>query len=279
MNYLDTQFTCRDEIYALTAEGEQHLRGATTSLPGLALEMLVRIDGTLSMPEIQASMPAVGAKEFDATLRDLCGRRLFSVVETDRVAREMQASLDMLSTFGSDTADCGASSLKRSGFYVEIARERDSVRARAPGEKLCAVVVEDEPVLAKFIESYLSFEGFQVRLAANRAEILQQFNRHPPPDIVLLDVELPDADGFHVLTCLRQNKALNHVPIVMLTGQATREAVLKGMSGGADGYVTKPFEAETLMRAVRTVAGISASNAVRQPADRWGAVDTYARRA
>lgn len=279
MQLSDTPFTCRDDVYQLTPLGQQELRGACTSLTGLALEILVRIDGTLSMPEIKASMPAVRPEEFAATFGNLCGRRLFDVIETDRVGRQMQASLDQLSMFGSDTADCGTPSLRRSGFYVEIARERIPVRARAPGEMLCAVVVEDEPVLAKFIESYLSFEGFQVRLAANRAGILEQFNKRPLPDIVLLDVELPDANGFDVLVRLRQNKALNHVPIIMLTGKATREAVLKGMDGGADGYVTKPFEAETLMRAVRTVVGIPEANFVHRPTDRWAAVDTRDRRA
>jgi DNA-binding response OmpR family regulator len=74
--------------------------------------------------------------------------------------------------------------------------------------------------------------------------------------VVLLDVLLPDADGFDVLLGLRRSKALNDVPVIMLTGKATREAVLKGMTAGADGYVTKPFEAESLMRAVRTVVGL-----------------------
>ena len=119
--------------------------------------------------------------------------------------------------------------------------------------------MEDEPTLAKFIQSYLAFEGFQVRLANNRAQVIAEFSKLPIPDLVLLDVMLPDADGFDILLRLRQHKMLKDVPIIMLTGKATREAVIKGMAGGADGFVTKPFEAESLMRAVRTVVGLPES--------------------
>jgi two-component system OmpR family response regulator len=117
-------------------------------------------------------------------------------------------------------------------------------------------VVEDEPMLAKFIQSYLAFEGFRVRLAGNRAEVVAEFRKTPIPNLILLDVMLPDADGFDILLRLRQYPALKNVPVIMLTGKSTREAVIKGLASGADGYVTKPFEADTLMRAVRTVVGL-----------------------
>jgi len=153
-------------------------------------------------------------------------------------------------------ADSGAASLKKAGYYVRIGRPRGPARQSQPGEMLSAIVVEDEPMLAKFIQSYLSFEGFQVRLASNRAEVVAEFRKQPAPDLILLDVMLPDADGFDILLRLRQHPVLKNVPVIMLTGKATREAVLKGLAGGADGYVTKPFEAEALMLVVRTVLGL-----------------------
>lgn len=245
------------EIYALTASGRHQLHGSSTPLPAVELEILVRVDGGLSLAKIHAGMPAISGETFIAITRRLWEQGLVTVVQVDPLALQMQASLDQLNFPGSQAkADTGASSLKTSGFFVEIARERLPTHARNPGEALTAVVVEDEPVLAKFIQSYLSFEGFQVRLASNRSEIVAAFRSPPIPDLILLDVLLPDADGFDVLLRLRQNKALNNVPIIMLTGRATREAVLKGMAGGADGYVTKPFEADALMRAVRTVVGL-----------------------
>ena len=67
--------------------------------------------------------------------------------------------------------------------------------------------------------------------------------------------------GYYVLLRLRQHPALKNVPVIMLTGKATREAVLKGLAGGADGYVTKPFEADALMHVVRTVLGLADESA------------------
>jgi two-component system, OmpR family, response regulator len=67
---------------------------------------------------------------------------------------------------------------------------------------------------------------------------------------------LPDADGFDILLRVRQHPVLKDVPVIMLTGKATREAVLKGIAAGADGYITKPFEPHALLRAVRTVLGL-----------------------
>jgi two-component system OmpR family response regulator len=74
---------------------------------------------------------------------------------------------------------------------------------------------------------------------------------------VLLDVLLPDVDGFEVLLKIRQHPSLRTMPVVMLTAKATRDAVLRGLAGGADGYITKPFEIEALIKAVKVVLGLS----------------------
>jgi DNA-binding response OmpR family regulator len=93
------------------------------------------------------------------------------------------------------------------------------------------------------------------RVAGNRQQVLDEFRKPPVPDLVLLDVVLPDINGFEVLASLRRHPSFRQVPVIMLTGKATREAVLQGLAGGADGYVTKPFEPEALMNAVHTVLG------------------------
>ncbi len=260
------------EVYALTALGEHELRGSVTTLTPVQLEFLVRVDGSLSLAQIQAAMPTLAAEAFTALFRELRDRRLLALAQIDVLGLQLQASLNQLTFPVNDAkADAGLSSLRSSGFYVEIARERLRDRPRVPGEALSAVVVEDEPTLAKFIQSYLAFEGFQVRLASNRSEIVAQLSQAPIPDLILLDVQLPDADGFDILARVRQHKALNSVPVIMLTGKATREAVLKGMAGGADGYVTKPFEADSLLRVVRAVVGLPAPP--EQPHDPWASRD------
>jgi two-component system OmpR family response regulator len=115
--------------------------------------------------------------------------------------------------------------------------------------------VDDDEHLAKFLHHYLTFEGFDVRVAGSRAEVVAEFRKPPIPDLVLLDVMLPDADGFDILLRIRSHPQLKDVPVIMLTAKATREAVLKGLASGADGYITKPVETESLLQAVRTVLG------------------------
>lgn len=251
-----------NEVYALTPQGAQELRGIVTSLSSTQLELLVRVDGVQSLLQIHSGMPALAAPAFSLLVSDLRDRRLLALAVVDPMAIQLQASLNQLtfpaSAASAASADSGAASLRSSGFYVEIAREPPVARARAPGEVLTAVVVEDEPTLARFIQSYLAFEGFQVRLACGRSEIVAELSKPPVPDLILLDVLLPDADGFDILARVRQHKVLHNVPVVMLTGKATREAVLRGMAGGADGYVTKPFEADSLLRVVRAVVGLLA---------------------
>jgi CheY-like chemotaxis protein len=111
-----------------------------------------------------------------------------------------------------------------------------------------AVRVEGGQQLAKLLRTIFSIEGFETRTGAHRAEIVEALRKPPVPDLVLLDVGLPDADGFEILGKLRHHPAFKSTAIVMLTGKATREAVLRGLAGGADGYITKPFEVEVLMR-------------------------------
>jgi two-component system OmpR family response regulator len=260
-----------DSIYALTGRGQNELRSGVTTLSPPELELLVRIDGVLSIGQIKAGMPTMTGDTFASTFQRLLDRYLVTVAEVDPFAEQFDSQLSQLDlSLAEAEADAGAKSLRKAGYYVSIARKRGPSRPLAPGELLSAIVVEDEPMLAKFIQSYLAFEGFRVRLAGNRAEVVAEFRKAPIPNLILLDVMLPDADGFDILLRLRQHPALKHVPIIMLTGKATREAVIKGLASGADGYVTKPFEADALMRAVRTVVGLPDEPvAPGKPNDPW----------
>ena len=154
-------------------------------------------------------------------------------------------------------AERGASSLKQDGYYVRIARRPAGKREVKEGQKFTVLVVDDDPDLTKLMRTYLTLEGFVPRLAGNRAEFLAMLRQSPIPDLVLLDVELPDVNGFDILVKMRQHAALKAIPVVMLTAEATRQAVLKGLLAGADGYVTKPFDPEAVTTAVKAVLGLT----------------------
>lgn len=266
------------DVYVLSKEGEAELRAAETSLSPADIELLVRTDGKLTVAQIaQSARLLTRGAVIEAYRRLLDGKlvRLHSreKSESDGVADLFDVKASQPSrkamTEAKAEASNGVTTLHKQGYFVRIAR-RDATKPTAPeGKTLSVIVVEDEPLLAKFLKQYLSFEGMEARLAANRDEIMSAFRSPPLPDLVLLDVMLPDADGFDILLKMRQHPLLKSVPVIMLTAKATREAVLKGLAGGADGYITKPFEAEALIKAVQAVLGRKAAASAKQANDVW----------
>lgn len=155
-------------------------------------------------------------------------------------------------------ASTGGPELAKTGFYVAMARHATSgpVTPRN-GERHSVFVVEDDQDLLKLVGEVLAKAGFLTRFARNRAEINAEFNKAPLPDIVLLDVSLPDADGFQILERIRGNQKLGKLPVIMMTGKSEVTDVARGLALGADGYVTKPFKISGLVSAVNTVLGLA----------------------
>jgi two-component system, OmpR family, response regulator len=154
-------------------------------------------------------------------------------------------------------ATTGGPQLAKTGFYVAMARH--SSGGRVPprnGERHSIFVIEDDGDLLKLVGEVLSKAGFLTRFARNRTEINAEFNKSPLPDIVLLDVRLPDADGFQILEKIRGNPKIARMPVIMMTGKSEVTDVARGLALGADGYVTKPFKISGLVAAVNTVLGI-----------------------
>jgi two-component system, OmpR family, response regulator len=260
-------FANDDAIYGLTRKGEEEIRGAKTTLPSFALELLIRIDGRTSLGSIRAGMSNVSQDTFDVTVESLLHNGIITRVKSvddgtlefegpSGFAAPLVPSAAAMSK-ASREASAGVTSLQQQGYFVRIAK-RPAGRPQLPSDrKPLAIVVEDEPHLAKFLKHFLGLEGFEVRLAATRDEIVQTIRQPPRPDLVLLDVMLPDADGFDVLMKIREHPALREVPIIMLTAKTTREAVIKGLAGGADGYITKPFQTDVLVKAIKPMFGMS----------------------
>ena len=111
------------------------------------------------------------------------------------------------------------------------------------------LLIEDEESISEPLASALRREGFDVQTAASAAAGLEAF-RARPPDLVLLDVMLPDGDGKDVLRTIRSS---SRVPVVMLTARGEEMDRVLGLELGADDYVTKPFSAAELVARMRAV--------------------------
>ncbi len=111
------------------------------------------------------------------------------------------------------------------------------------------LVIEDEERMARFVRLNLEQDGFQVSEALNGREGLDKL-RTFMPDLVLLDVMLPDLDGFELLKMIRE---IDNVPVIMLTAKSEEEDKVRGLELGADDYVTKPFSPRELVSRVKAV--------------------------
>jgi DNA-binding response OmpR family regulator len=111
------------------------------------------------------------------------------------------------------------------------------------------LVVDDEERMVRFIRLNLEHDGFRVSEAFKGTEALEKL-RSTLPDLVLLDVMLPDIDGFEVLRMIRE---VSTVPVIMLTAKGEEDDRVKGLELGADDYVTKPFSPRELVSRVRAV--------------------------
>lgn len=146
--------------------------------------------------------------------------------------------------------------LQQAGYCINIARPAPKVPPLAPGAKRSILCIEDDVPLALVLAKKLALDGFNSRTASDRLTIVAELQKLPSPDLILLDVGLPGISGFDLLKKVRQHPKLGSVPVILLTGHATAEAVLHGMTSGADGYVSKPFRFDALQLAIKTVLGM-----------------------
>jgi diguanylate cyclase (GGDEF)-like protein len=116
------------------------------------------------------------------------------------------------------------------------------------------LIVEDDKDISNMLNIFFTGVGYEVDVAL-RASIALEKTRHNLPHLIILDIMLPDIDGFEVCRILRTNTRTSHVPVIFLTQKDERSDKLAGLELGADDYVTKPFDIEELrLRVQRAIS-------------------------
>jgi DNA-binding response OmpR family regulator len=134
-------------------------------------------------------------------------------------------------------------------------RQHDDDTAIESAPAGTVLVVDDEPMVREVVARYLRLDGFRVHEAADGVAALDWLSSHRP-DLVVLDIMLPGADGLTILRRLREN---DDVPVILLTARAEEVDRVVGLELGADDYVVKPFSARELVARVRSVLRRSTS--------------------
>lgn len=126
------------------------------------------------------------------------------------------------------------------------------------------LIVEDDIDISNMLRIYFTGQNYEVDLATRGSEALE-ITRQNLPHLIVLDIMLPDIDGFEVCQILRTNTRTSHVPIIFLTQKDERSDKLQGLELGADDYITKPFDIEELKLRVQRAITRSEQQSLTDP--------------
>jgi DNA-binding response OmpR family regulator len=131
-------------------------------------------------------------------------------------------------------------------------------------EKHTVLIVEDDLDVADMLNAYFRVQGYEV-LTVNWGEDGIRACQTSHPDLIILDIRLPDIDGYEVARQLRSNRRTENIPIIFLTEKRARDDRLKGLELGADDYITKPFDIQELRLRVRNSLKRADQGALNNP--------------
>ncbi len=148
--------------------------------------------------------------------------------------------------------------LLRSGTFLATERIANLPRLRKLPVQTVVLLVEDDPDQKALGELRITLAGYQVRSVDHAKALSRYLREEPRPDLMLLDVMLPDGYGFDILAQLRGRPEFATLPIVLLTAKAELVDIRNGLALGADGYITKPYSKTQLAEVI--------SHVLKQPA-------------
>ncbi|MCK5661383.1 MAG: response regulator transcription factor, partial [Methanosarcinales archaeon] len=127
-----------------------------------------------------------------------------------------------------------------------------SIRKKPVEKRTRVLAVDDEPDILAIIKDSFMNEPYDIITATNGQEALDMVFKEAP-DCILLDMMMPNMDGYQVMELLKERKSTCNIPIIMLTAKTEMEDKLKAMEMGADDYITKPFDPRELVARIRMV--------------------------
>jgi len=250
-----------ERIYRLTPSGRDAWESQDAAVPADYRRLLWLMDfhGHAGlMREMMMSAPRHVLDEWLAEMEELglieqvpAGReeeRDFALPRDDKTLALEQARLQQ-------EAQAAGAALQRTGAYLALDRLKYRRITPKPAAETEILVIEDDPDQLALADLRMTMAGYKVRVATSVNAFLQSMFDDGAPDLLLLDVELPDGDGFDVLARMRRHKVLSALPIIMLTVRSDPADIGKGLALGADGYVTKPYTKSILADVVRRILG------------------------
>lgn len=254
-----------DRSYRITATGKDARASDDTAIPTDYRRLLALIEAKTHFDVIRGRL-----REYPDKLLEEWLSELEELGFIDTLPAESGSDLDFTDHFKSSpakepgvlpqdaerlarTAAEAGSALERSGLFLARERIANLPASKRTPAQTTVLIVEDDPDQLALADLRVSMAGYAVRVARNAAELLAELRTRQSPDIVLLDVMLPDGNGFDILAKIRSHRKLAMLPVVMLTAKTETADIQRGLALGADAYVTKPYSKSVLVDAIRQV--------------------------
>ena len=236
-------------MWSITTAGRGAWEHQDASIPSDYRRLLWLIDvqgDTLGIQELLRHHPEQLIRDWLRELEEL------GLIESKQPSAGIDRTIPLqLSELALAAGARAAEALSAAGAYLAESPRRPA--GTKPRSETVALIVEDDPDQLALADLRVSMAGYQVRAAGSVQDLMRSLLQDGSPDVLLLDVMLPDGDGFDVLAKLRRHADFERLPVVMLTAKQDPHDIARGLALGADGYVTKPYSRNIL---VGVLAGV-----------------------
>jgi len=253
-------------IYRQTATGKEEISATPGNLGPNLKALLGMFDGQSTVEDLQKKLDKVPLDRLLAALDTLVKEGYLesmpSAPASDNLdfAAYMNRPTPMPTTKQKQDAEqatlTSMRALRQSGFFVNIITQSGKRIPPRSGDKYSILIIDGDQANALTLARELIFAKFDVRSASRENEILTELSK-PPPDLILMDVNLPDLVGIEILAKLREHPVFKSVPVIVVTAQAQHDDVVAALVYGANGFMTKPVEPKTLLDSVKSVLGMN----------------------
>lgn len=251
-------------VYTQTAKGRAELAASPGHLGPNLKVLLGMFDGKTTVEDLLTKLKKVSLDQFLAARDKLLanGHIELSQAAPDRtdvdfatlMGRPVREPTVQQIRAAEETTISGIRRLKRSGYFVNILSRATGQIAPRSGDTYSVLILDGDRSDVLVMARALALARFDVRSASSAEDIMTQLDKSPP-DVIVMDLVLPELVGLEVLAKTREHSTLRKVPVIVVTSEARQEDIISALVYGANGYLTKPVKPEALLDAVKTILG------------------------
>jgi CheY-like chemotaxis protein len=258
--------------YAKTTAGKAEVAAKPGKLP-VGLKTLLGLIENSTVAQLQGKLPQVELDKLNAALDRLFVDGYIEIVPAPAAAAAPAtpgAGLDFAQFINRPVKEptiqqiqkaeatlSGIRPSKKAGYYVHIINRSDKrIAPHGGGEQYTVLIIDADQANALVVARALMLAKFETRAAARQDEIIEQLNKQPAADVIVMDMVLPDVIGLELLGRLREHPVYKSVPIIVMTAKVEHDDVVAALAYGASGYMTKPFKPEALVDSVSATLGL-----------------------